>query len=259
MWKAERFQRIRTALETFGKLTIDAAAKDLEVSCETVRRDFKEMEELGELKRIRGGAMALGSTAEAPLSQRSTEHVREKKSIVREAATYVQSGMILFVDAGSTTALLAEELAHLSGITVVTNSVNVAVRINQLKSRVANGNRAILLGGMLDESLLATFGDKTVGEIFSYCADMALLSPVGIDAGYGATSFDPSEAEIAKSMAANARRVVLLADSSKLGVVSRVSFCCTEKIDTLVTDGKSVNSSSLQALEKVIKRISLAR
>lgn len=255
MWKAERFQRIRTAINTFGKLTIENAAKELEVSTETIRRDFKEMETLGELKRIRGGAVLLENTTEPPISQRITEQVREKRAIAKAAVSLVKSGQVLFVDAGSTTTILADELAHLSGITVITNSVDIAVRMNQLKSRVTNENRTILLGGSLNESLLATFGDKTVGDIYSYRADIALLSPVGMDSTYGATSFDPAEAEVAKAMAQNARRTILLADNSKLGVVSRVSYCRPDNIDTLVTDEKSRKSPHFELISKAVSAL----
>jgi DeoR/GlpR family transcriptional regulator of sugar metabolism len=255
MWKAERFQRIRTALKTFGKLTIESVAKDLEVSSETVRRDFKELEDLGELKRVRGGVKAMESGSEAPISQRTTEQVKEKRAIARAAAPHIQSGQVLFVDAGSTTTLLADELARISGITVITNSVDVAVRINQPKSRVANENKAILLGGMMHDSLLATFGDKTVGEIYNYCADLALLSPVGIDAEYGATSFDPAEAEVARAMVANARQVLILADHTKLGVVSRVSYCRPERIDLLITDEKSLKSPHFAKIKEAFRAV----
>jgi len=253
MWKAERFQRIRSAINTFGTLTIESAAKELEVSTETIRRDFKEMETLGELKRIRGGAILLiENGSEPPISQRITEQVKEKRAIAKGTAHLVKSGQVLFVDAGSTTTLLADELAHLSGITVITNSVNVAVRMSQLKSRVTNENKAILLGGAMNESLLATFGDKTIGEIYGYRADLALLSPVGMDRSYGATSFDPAEAEVAKAMVANARRTILLADHTKLGVVSRVSYCKPEHIDTLVTDAHSEKSPHFNEIKEVV-------
>jgi DeoR family transcriptional regulator, fructose operon transcriptional repressor len=185
MWKAERFQRIRSAINTFGKLTIEGAAKDLEVSTETIRRDFNEMDGRGELKRIRGGAILIDNMFEPPLSQRITEQVKEKRAMAKGTALLVKSGQVLFVDAGSTTTLLADELVHLSGITVITNSVNVAVRMSQLKSRVTNENKTIFLGGAMNESLLATFGDKTIGEIYGYRADLALLSPVGLDRSYG--------------------------------------------------------------------------
>jgi len=255
MWKAERFQRIRSSINTFGKITIENTAKELEVSSETIRRDFKEMEALGELKCIRGGAILCDNGFEPPISQRITEQVNEKRQMAKTSSVLISSGQIVFVDAGSTTTLLADELSHVSGITVITNSVDVAVRINQQKSRITNENHAILLGGSLNESLLATFGDKTVGDIYSYHADVALLSPVGIDPTYGATSYDLAEAEIARAMVANARRSVLLADHTKMGVVSRVSYCKPEQIDTLVTDRKSLKLKQFAEIKKTVGRI----
>jgi len=255
MWKEERLQRIRTAINTFGKLTIENAAKELDVSTETIRRDFKEMEVLGELKRIRGGAILPDDGSEPPISQRITEQVKEKRSMARSTAILVRSGQTVFVDAGSTTNLLADELAHLSGITVITNSVNVAMKMSQLKSRISNGNHSILLGGTLNESLMATFGDKTVGDIYTYRADVALLSPVGVDPVYGATNFDPAEAEVARAMVANAKRLILLADYTKIGVVSRVSYCKPRQIDTLVTDVKSYKSEHFNEMKRAVEQV----
>lgn len=255
MWKAERFQRIRTAIHTFGKITIENTAKELEVSMETVRRDFKEMEALGELKRIRGGAILRDTGFEPPISQRITEQVAEKRQMAKTACSLINSGQVIFVDAGSTTTLLADELSHVSGVTVITNSVDVAIRMNQQKSRITNENQTILLGGALNESLLATFGDKTVGDIYSYHADVALLSPVGIDPTYGATSYDLAEAEIAKAMVANSRRTVLLADYTKMGVISRVSYCKPEQIDSLITDRKSLKQKEFTEIRSTVPKV----
>jgi len=255
MWKEERFQRIRTAINTFGKLTIESAAKELDVSSETIRRDFREMEVRGELRRIRGGAILLDDGSEPPISQRVTEQVKEKHAMARAAAILVRSGQTVFVDAGSTTNLLADELAHLSGITVITNSVNVALKMSQLKSRIANANHSVLLGGTMNESVMATFGDRTIGDIYTYRADVALLSPVGIDSVYGATDFDPAEAEVARAMVANAKRVILLADYTKIGVVSRVSYCKPQQVDMLVTDTKSCKSQHFEEIKRVVGQV----
>ncbi len=252
MWKAERFQRIRTSINTFGKLTIEQAARELDVSTETIRRDLSEMESMGELRRIRGGAILPENEIEPPITQRLAEQVKEKQSMAKTAALLVHSGQMLFVDAGSTTTILAESLALLSGITVITNSVEVAVRMSQLGSRVTNGNSAILLGGKMNESIVATYGDKTIGEICSYRVDAALVSPVGLDGNYGATSFDPAEAEIAKAMFANARKKILLADHTKLGVVSRVSYCKAAEIDVLVTDARSLKCDAYPIINKAV-------
>lgn len=258
MWKEERFQKIRTLLQTYGRVTIKRAAEDLDASRETIRRDFSEMEQLGELKKIRGGAIALDPEHEPPITLRNNEQRKEKKAIAKAVASRIKSGHTLFIDAGSTTSILAEELAKTTGITVITNSLFVAQRLSVEKCRLANSITTILLGGMLHDSLPATFGEKTIAEIFRHHADIALLSPVGLDAHYGATSFDPAEAEIARAMIDNSKLSYLLADSTKLGRTSRVGFCPTENIDVLFTDKKARNSMELLKIKDRIEDVVLA-
>ena len=85
MWKEERFQKIRTLLQTYGRVTIKRAAEDLDASRETIRRDFSEMEQLGELKKIRGGAIALDPEQEPPISLRNNEQRKEKAAIAKRS------------------------------------------------------------------------------------------------------------------------------------------------------------------------------
>jgi len=257
MWKEERFQRIRALLQTFGRLTIQHAANELNVSRETIRRDYQEMEDQGELKRIRGGAVPVTTGQEPPIDRRSKEHIKEKRAIAKTVAGLVNSGDTIFIDTGSTTSILAEELGKISGITIITNSLHIAQRLSGKKYRVDNSIKIVLLGGFIHDSLSATFGEKTVGEIFRHHADIAILSPVGIDATYGATSYDPAEAEIARAMVENAERVFLLADYSKIGVKSSTAFCPPSDINILITNEMAENKPEYRRLKKVIQNIIL--
>ena len=92
-------------------------------------------------------------------------------------------------------------------------------------------NEVILLGGSISDRAMATTGATTVLDIQRYRADMALLSPVGIDHRHGATNYDHAETEVARAMVANADRVVILADYSKIGQRSRISYCPIDGID----------------------------
>lgn len=258
MWKEERFQKIRTLLQTYGGVTVKRAAEDLDVSRETIRRDLSEMEQLGELKKIRGGALALKPEHELPLASRNNERKKEKRAIAKAVVSRIRSGQTLFIDTGSTTSILAEELAKTTGITVITNSLFIAQRLSCEKCRVKNSITTILLGGILHHSIPATFGGKTIAEIYRHHADIALFSPVGLDAQYGATSFDLAEGEIARAMIDNSKTVYLLADSTKLGTISRVESCPIEKIDVCFTDIKAKKNKELEKIKDEIDDIVLA-
>jgi DeoR/GlpR family transcriptional regulator of sugar metabolism len=178
--------------------------------------------------------------------------VKYKRAIARAAAGLVSSGQTLFLDAGSTTSVLADELAKLSGLTVITNSFDVALKVGA----AGNGaNQLIMLGGSVGGPVCATAGDITIAEIHRYRADLALLSPVGVDAEFGATNYDLREAEVARAMAASAKQLVLLADFSKIGLCSRVSYCSADRIDHLVTNTSAQKSPAYAALKSAVGKI----
>lgn len=251
MWHHERQQRICSLVNTFNQLSTERLADELGVSRETIRRDLLHLEDLGELRRIHGGAVSIGKE-EPPINVRSNLNINEKKLMAKLARSQVKSGQTLFVDAGSTTALLAEELKKLSGLIVITNSWDVAYALescNQEEGSSGN-NEIILLGGKINPQLKSTFGKKTISEICKYRADMALLSPVGIDANFGASSYDHDEATIAESMVRNADKVLILADHSKIGKVSRVSYCPIKEVDFLVSDKSIKDPLILESLHR---------
>lgn len=254
MWQAERFSRIRALLAKHSRISMDRIIADLAVSRETVRRDLLELEALGELKRVHGGAVRV--QAEAPIAERANTRIKYKRAIAKAAATLIESGQTLFLDAGSTTAILAEELAMLSGLTIITNSFDVALNI-QRASDESRGNQVFLLGGALGARLPATFGDATIAELHRYRADVALLSPVGVDINYGATSYDRQEAEIARAMVDNAAHTFILADYSKIGLCSRISYCSIGRIDNLITNKKAEEASALSELQSRLSLVTL--
>ncbi|WP_353189149.1 DeoR/GlpR family DNA-binding transcription regulator [Pandoraea pnomenusa] len=255
MWQEERFTRIRALLSAYSRVSTDRIVADLDVSRETVRRDLLELEALGELKRVHGGAVRVQD--EPPIAERANTRIKYKRAIAKTAASLVSNGQTLFLDAGSTTAILAEALAALSGLTIITNSFDVALNM-QRAGDDGRGNQVYVLGGALGARLPATFGDTTIAELHRYRADVALLSPVGVDANYGATSYDHQEAEVARAMVTNATQTFILADYSKIGLCSRISYCATARIDRLITNQKAEDSEAFAALQSRVSQITLA-
>ena len=248
MLQQARIHRIRTLLGTQGAVSTDRLVQELGVSRETVRRDLQALEAEGALRRVHGGGVGVEEAGrEAPLAVRQATRAREKKAIARAAARLLRPGQTLLVDAGTTTALLAQEMAGLSGLTIVTNGLEVARHLTRdEKSRRAN--EVILLGGQLLTEVPATCGAQTVAEIQRYRADVALLSPVGICAEHGASSFERPEAEVARAMVAAARRCIVLADHSKIGQRSRIAYAPIGSVHTLVTDARARQRAGMAAL-----------
>lgn len=258
MLQETRLHRIRALLSTLGQVSTERIIKELSISRETARRDIIELEAQGLAKRVHGGLVALDATPEPPLAVRSSVMAKEKRAIARAAARLLQPGQTVFLDAGSTTTMLAEELHSMSGLTIITNSLDAALKLCAAQEHETLNNQVILLGGSMQAGTRETRGELTVGEIYRYRADVALLSPVGIEQNFGASSFHPHEAAIAGAMSRQANRLILLADHSKLGICSRLNYASIRQASTLVTDSSAAMLSAFIALKQVLPQVVLA-
>jgi len=231
MWAHERHSRIVALLGERQRLTTEAIAAELAVSKETIRRDLIELELSGKLSRVHGGAIPQSVPVEPSYVEREELHRPEKRAIARAAATLIRPGMSCFIDAGSTTRALAQALLTRGDLQIVTNSVGIA-------SDLAGnpGLDVVLLGGRIAQELPATYGEHAVAEIGRYHLDLAIVSPVAIDARAGAMDYLWHEAAVARAMLEHARERILLADRSKLGQTSRMQICAAGAVDVLVTD-----------------------
>lgn len=247
----ERHHRIRTLLASYQRVTTERIVAELGVSRETARRDVLELEAAGELRRVHGGVVATGPGAEPPMAERALVRHKEKRAIAKAAARRIPPGATLFIDAGTTVLALAEALVALEGLTIITNAFDVAT---QLAAR----HQVLVLGGRPGVEIAATYGERTIAEIRRCRADMAVLSPVGLHAGHGASSYDLAEAEVARAMVEQADQTMILADYSKWGQVSRVSFCAPQEIDVLVADGRAARSAAYDALADAVGDVVLA-
>lgn len=243
MWVAERHRLILELLGSHQGMTTDRFADMLGVSRETVRRDLIELERAGQLARVHGGAVAApGGPPEPAYAERTTLRQAEKRQIGTVAAALMRPGQACFMDAGSTTLALAQELARRGGFIIITNSVDAA--------RALAGQReheVRLLGGRLEDDVPATYGEQTVAEISRLQVDWAFVSPVSFDPVNGAMDYQWHEATVARAMLGRARQRVVLADASKLGQVSRIQICPPTDVDVLVTD-RSADAAGLAAL-----------
>lgn len=230
MWAKERHQRILSMLTANRQVSANDLAEMLNVSRETVRRDLLDLEEAGQINRVHGGAVLPEARSEEPFQQRMKAQIRAKSEIARKAAGLIQPGQTILVDAGTTTAIFGRELAKLTGVSVITNSLDIATTLQ------GAGREVLLLGGRMAADVPATVGELTLSEIRRFRADICFSAPVAVHSAKGAYFYDLQEAEIAAAMSAQAARAVVLADHSKLGETSRVQSWATEDMGTLVTN-----------------------
>jgi len=260
MWQEERQQKIRALLAAHGQLSIDKAVDRFGVSRETIRRDLMEMELAGQLRRVRGGAVPV-TRENTSFDVRMVVRLQERRAICAAALSFLESGQTIFMDAGATSVTMAEALAGpngLSDLTVITNAIDVASRLSGQPGSLSRGTRVILLAGEFKTDPMESWGPATINDLQRYHADVALLAPWGVNAVMGAMNHFLHGAEIARAMVRNASRTIILADHSKVGVVSRSVFCPIEEMTHLIVDRKACDKEGFDALRAAVPHLVVA-
>ncbi len=231
MFAEERKQRILAALQHAPAVRATELGRALGASLASIRRDLAELERSGLLKRTHGGAISNGlARSEASLAQKEDRYQPEKAAIAAVAASLVQPGDVIFLDAGSTTRQIARELRHHRNVTVVTNAINVA-------SELASSDVEIILtGGQLRPGVLSQVGPIAEQTIAGLHVDKLFLAANGVDLRNGLTTPDVAEARTKRSMIDSATEVLLVADHSKFGIVAFARICGIEQLDAVITD-----------------------
>jgi len=214
-----------------GSARTGALAEALTVSEETVRRTVKALAKAGLVQRVHGGVFLTNKDALSPVASRLGKHRDEKDRIALTVAKLIPNGACVFLDVGSTTAFVAKRLKDHRDLNVVTNAIAAAQR---LVGR--NGTRVYLAGGELREVEAGTFGAETLGFIDRFSIDVAILSVDAIDATNGFLLAGSAEADLARAVAARARRRIVVADNSKFGQSAPHVACTPGSVDMLVTD-----------------------
>ncbi|CAM3349942.1 HTH deoR-type domain-containing protein [Bordetella sputigena] len=256
MWQEERYQRIRKMLEAMRSVSTDRIVDELGVSRETVRRDLIALEALGALRRSHGGAV-LPEAGPAAMGTRPPDG-RHARNIARAAVARLSNDLTVYMEAGLMATHLADALSALHGITLITNSFEAATRVATSDEHAAHGNRVFVLGGAVRAPLAGTQGDRAIAEIHRYTADAALLFPTGFDARHGATHADLAHAELGRAMAANASRIMVIADDASIAVNARASYCAADRVAVLITNRKSEAKEGYDMLAGAVGSVVLA-
>ncbi|WP_343056957.1 DeoR/GlpR family DNA-binding transcription regulator [Sphingomonas xinjiangensis] len=212
-------------------VSVTGLAAELDVSDETIRRELRTLEEQGAIVREHGGARLAASAFEGPLTQRMEENAEAKLRIARAAADFVSDGAILFIDSGTTSCFIARQLVERRGLTVITNSLQVAAELGSI-----NDNRLFLAAGEMDPGYRAFSDHSAQAYVARFTPHLAILSVGAIHAERGLMDFHPGEAAMSRIAYQTSERVLLGADSSKFGRHGLMHTAALEEVDILVTD-----------------------
>ncbi|GAA2143662.1 DeoR/GlpR family DNA-binding transcription regulator [Kitasatospora kazusensis] len=236
----ERWTRLLEILGDRGRIEVGEAAELLGVSAATVRRDMEELARQQMLTRTRGGAVLSGVAYDLPLRYKTARQADEKHRIAKAAAGLVPPGAVVGLNGGTTTSEVARELAtradladHLGGtaLTVVTNAINIA---NELAVRPYV--KTVVTGGVARPNSYELTGPLATMVLQGLSLDYAILGVNAVDPGFGAATHDEGEASANRAMAERAEKVIVVADSTKLGRRAFAQVCTVAEIAVLVTD-----------------------
>jgi DeoR/GlpR family transcriptional regulator of sugar metabolism len=233
MLPAERRARIVAALGNRRAVRVATLSEDLGVSEITIRRDLRLLEQEGVLARTHGGAVRRQQPADEPRYEENyVTHAAEKDRIARAAAAMIEPHDTVFLGSGTTVVHLLRHIDPHLEARVVTHSLAAAAE--------ARGSRLelVFLGGLYRPALDAVEGSWSLDMIGHFYADKAFLGADCLDARAGLTTPSIAVAAIELAMIRRTRgEVVVLADSSKFGLVGAVVICPLDQVDVVLVDG----------------------
>ena len=230
MLKHERKKFILNKLSSDQKVLIQDLCEDLQVSDDTIRRDLKELSEIGLLEKVHGGALPK-SPIPFEYTQREDYAVMDKKIIAAKAAKLIKHGQTILLDGGTTNLELVRALPEDLEITIFTNSFPLA---NELMYHP--GIEAYFLGGKIDRKSRVALGVEVIEALAGIRADLCMLGICSIDHSAGVTMRSREEGAVKKAFMKSAHKIVALSTSDKIGTAETYVLCDMEEVDVLITD-----------------------
>ncbi|AVJ19155.1 DeoR/GlpR family DNA-binding transcription regulator [Serratia rhizosphaerae] len=227
-----RLDQILDYLKGHNLVTVEQLVAAIDASPATIRRDLIKLDEQGVINRSHGGvALNRFIPAQPTTNEKQLRHLQEKRAIARQALALIKPGDAVVLDAGTTMLELARNLTHLP-LRVITADLRIALLLSEFKQI-----EVTIIGGRIDDSSQSCIGDHGRRLLRGVYPDIAFISCNSWSLEKGVTTPTEEKAGLKQDLAANARRRVLLADSSKYGAYSL--FCVTPlaELTDIVTDG----------------------
>src|SRR6202161_1204039 len=252
MLARHRQSLILEAVRSGGTARVSDLPQRLGVSDMTIRRDLEVLARDGLVEKVHGGAVLPGTPAshEPSFDTKLVLERPEKPAIARAAANLVTPGTAVALAAGTTTFALAQCLLDVPGLTIVTNSLQVTSAFNGTRGLDGAADSVVRTGGVPtpSDALVGPVADLTIRSLHF---DLLFLGCYGFDPEAGLTAPNLAEAETNRTFMRVARRVVVLADHTKWGLVSLSSFARLSEVDVLITDDMLPPDARTQVADQV--------
>lgn len=243
MLRHERLSVVLDLIAQRGTITVGDLVESCGISAATARRDLDELASQQLIQRTRGGAVAHAVTYDLPLRYKSSRQPQHKRRIAEAAAQLVEPGSVIGLNGGTTTTEVAREIATVidssddrgtdahNSVTIVTNALNIA---NELAVRPKV--KVVVVGGVLRPQSFEVIGPFARHVLNSVSIHTTFLGVDALDTRLGPSARHEGEAQINQAMVEHSERVVVVADSTKLGERAFCRICSLDQVDILITD-----------------------
>lgn len=231
-------------LRTYRTGHVVELSEVLGASPSTIRRDLDELQERGLVERVHGGAAITSIGLEAVQAVRARNYPAEKQRIGEAAAALIEPGSTVLISGGTTTEKMLPFMVDARDVTVITNGVQIAAGLAEYPEI-----NVIVLGGELRRESMSLLGDLVTEAVREFSVDMVFMGAFGVDPTEGITGANLHESRTDRALVQSGRRLVVLADSSKLQQRGPVKLAPIDAVDTLVTDA-GIESEKVAAFEE---------
>ncbi|TFD93595.1 DeoR/GlpR family DNA-binding transcription regulator [Jeotgalibacillus sp. R-1-5s-1] len=246
MLKEERQQNILQILNEEHKIIASDMSRRLSVSEDTIRRDLKELDKKGLIKRVHSGALRIGP----PVVDFTTrQHISSdiKTRLAKKAMDFINDDMVILIDGGTTNLQFVKQIPLSLKATVITNSPPIAMALGEHQDV-----EVIMVGGTLFKQSMVNLGIDTVEALDSMRADLYIMGVYNIDPHIGISVPSISEALVKRKMANISTEILAMVTSDKLDTVSNHIICPTSELTYLVTENVNANVKKLYNNHEIV-------
>jgi DeoR family transcriptional regulator of aga operon len=255
MKTTNRADKILRELRQKGSLSLDELIADLGASAASVRRDLAKLEAKGLVRRTHGGVTLVEPLLYEPfrydsLFQNREQHrTAEKRKIGMAAAELILENETVGFTAGTTTTHVARNLRNRLNIRVITNAINIAMELSNCP-----GLKTFVTGGFVQwAGSFSLVGHAAIASLSDIYMDRVFVSVCGIDLARGITVIEPEEGLTFRSMIQQAKQTIVVADSSKIGMVTPALICPISDVHLLITDTRATDKAIAPFIERGIE------
>jgi DeoR family fructose operon transcriptional repressor len=238
MLASERKEKMLRAVQTNGYVQVADLTKEMNVTPMTIRRDLTELEEQGVLVRCHGGAVL---RKEKSFQDKQKINIPVKKKLAKCAAELVKPNMTVFLDAGTTTYQIAQQIKDLGGITILTTDIEIAHLLCQSNARI------LMIGGVVQNTIGACLGYYTTEILKQFEVDLSFVGSSGISDDYYSMIPTMEKAFLKRQERLQARKSYLVTDESKFGINTGIRVDPLSAYDGVITN-KTFQENELEHL-----------